>query len=38
MGSSIDAYSTWTNADQPFIILGSKNNEWLEEILIWPTN
>ncbi|MFL2081209.1 helix-turn-helix domain-containing protein [Latilactobacillus sakei] len=24
MGSSIDAYSTWTNADQPFIILGSK--------------
>lgn len=24
MGASIDAYSTWTNQDEPFIILGNK--------------
>lgn len=34
IGTSIDAYSTWTSQEKPFIILGNKKNQRFEEISI----
>lgn len=34
IGTSIDAYSTWTSQEKPFIILGNKKSQRFEEISI----
>ena len=38
MGASIDAYSTWSSQEEPFIILGNKKNQLSEETSTWPMN